>query len=93
MQRRLISLPCKPFRLCALALCAALLAATATAQPADEQVIDTIAGTGRRGYNGDGGPSVAAQLDYPLDVAVDGSGNLYIADTFNNRIRKIDASL
>ena len=92
MRCRLISLPCKPFQPYALALCAALLAATAAAQSADELVIDTVAGTGRGGYNGDGVPSVAAQLAYPTDVAVDAAGNLFIADRGNHRIRKVDAS-
>jgi uncharacterized protein YjiK len=52
-------------------------------------VISTIAGNGSAGYNGDGIQSTAAALDYPCAVAVDGSGNLYIADTDNNRIRKV----
>ena len=92
MQRRLISLPCKPFRPYALALGATLLAATAAAQPADEQVIDTVAGTGRGGFSGDGGPSVAAQLANPRSVALDAAGNLFIADWNNHRIRKVDVS-
>ena len=54
--------------------------------------IFTVAGTGERGYSGDGGPAVEAQLAWPRDVAVDGSGNIYIADTNNQRIRKVDAS-
>ena len=55
-------------------------------------VISTVAGDGTRGYGGDGGPAVAAQLRYPEGVAVDGSGNLYIADSSNHRIRKVDAA-
>ena len=56
--------------------------------------ITTIAGTGeigvgRGGFSGDGGPATAARLNFPFDVAVDGAGNLYIADTSNNRIRKL----
>ena len=54
--------------------------------------ISTIAGTGERGYSGDGGPASEAGLYSPGGVAVDGSGNVYIADTVNNRIRKIDAA-
>ncbi|MFC5470135.1 cadherin-like beta sandwich domain-containing protein [Cohnella suwonensis] len=51
--------------------------------------ISTVAGTGVNGYSGDGGPAVSAQLYDPTGVAVDGSGNLYIADSANNRIRKV----
>jgi len=54
--------------------------------------ITTIAGTGTQGYNGDGIPATTAQLSLPAAVAVDASGNVYIVDTWNNRIRKIDSS-
>ena len=54
--------------------------------------ITTIAGTGGRGFSGDGGPAVEAELRNPSGVAVDGAGNLYIADTFNHRIRKVDST-
>lgn len=53
--------------------------------------ITTAAGTGSAGDSGDGGPAINAQLNYPVGVAVDTSGNLYIADTGNNRIRKVSA--
>jgi len=53
-------------------------------------IITTVAGNGEWGYAGDGGPAVQAQLLLPQDVAVDGHGNLYIADTNNNRIRRVD---
>ena len=43
--------------------------------------IDTIAGNGTAGYSGDGGASRAAQLNYPLGIAVDAAGNIYISDT------------
>jgi hypothetical protein len=52
-------------------------------------IVITIAGNGTPGYSGDGGPATAAQLQDPEDVAVDRAGNLYIADTSNNVIRKI----
>ena len=52
-------------------------------------LITTIAGTGTEGYSGDGAAATAAQLDTPTGVAVDASGNLYIADSHNHRIRKV----
>ena len=55
-------------------------------------VITTVAGDGTKGYGGDGGQAVSAQLRYPNDVALDGSGNFYIADNSNHRIRKVDTS-
>jgi len=55
-------------------------------------IISTIAGNGVKGFSGDGGPATAAQLYFPYDVAVDNSGNLFIADTTNNCIRKVDTA-
>ncbi len=52
-------------------------------------VIQTIAGTGVRGFGGDGGPAVGAQLNSPYGLACDGRGNLYIADLGNARVRRI----
>ena len=54
--------------------------------------ITTIAGTGELGFSGDGGPAVEAELYYPYGVAVDSAGNLYIADSGNQRIRKVDST-
>lgn len=54
--------------------------------------ITTVAGDGIAGFSGDGGPAIAASLAAPHGVAVDAAGNLYIADSNNNRIRKVDAS-
>ena len=51
--------------------------------------ITTVAGTGTRGYSGDGGPATAAQLSRPSGLAVDALGNLYIADSGNHRIRQV----
>ena len=44
------------------------------------------------GLGGDGGPAVEARLRYPFDVAVDETGSLYIVDTWNHRIRKVDSA-
>ena len=54
--------------------------------------ITTVAGNGNLGYAGDGGAATSAELDYPEGVATDTAGNLYIADTFNNVIRKVNAA-
>ena len=51
--------------------------------------ISTVAGNGVDGFSGDGGPATSASLKSRLSVAVDTLGNLYIADTFNHRIRKV----
>jgi hypothetical protein len=51
--------------------------------------ITTVAGTGKAGFAGDGGPATAAQLDSPKGLAVDDAGHLYIADTGNHRVRMI----
>ena len=53
--------------------------------------IYAVAGTGRDGYTGDGGPARSAELDRPFGMAFDGSGNLIIADAWNNRIRVLAA--
>jgi streptogramin lyase len=55
-------------------------------------IITTVAGTGSSGYSGDGGPATSAQLNFPRSVASDASGNLYIADSDNQRIRRVDAN-
>jgi sugar lactone lactonase YvrE len=51
--------------------------------------ITTVAGTGRFGFSGDGGPATEAKLT-ASDIALDGKGNIYISDTENNRIRMVD---
>ena len=55
-------------------------------------IITTVAGNGAAGYSGDGGPAAAARLNQPVSLAADGSGNLYIADSMNNVIRKVTAA-
>jgi len=52
-------------------------------------VISTVAGSGVRGGSGDGGPAILASFNFPSAVAVDSAGVLYIADTFNQRIRRV----
>ncbi|MEZ6057003.1 MAG: hypothetical protein R3C01_09895 [Planctomycetaceae bacterium] len=53
-------------------------------------VISTVAGTGKVGFSGDGGPAVNAQLDKPHSIALDNDGHLYICDIGNHRVRKVD---
>jgi hypothetical protein len=53
-------------------------------------VIHTIAGNGTAGFNGDGIPATPAQLSYPSSIVVDNSGNVYISDVTNSRIREIN---
>ena len=57
-------------------------------------VITTFAGTGATGFSGDGGPAASARLNLPYsgDLATDGSGNVYIADGGNGRIRRVGAT-
>jgi len=55
-------------------------------------IITTFAGTGTKSFSGDGGPATSATLSSPRGVAVDSAGNVYIADTFNGRVRKVDTT-
>ncbi|HEY0183714.1 MAG TPA: hypothetical protein VGC09_12985 [Rhodopila sp.] len=55
-------------------------------------VIETVAGTGARGYAGDGGDARLAVFDAPKEMAIDPAGNIYVVDTENHAIRRIDAN-
>jgi DNA-binding beta-propeller fold protein YncE len=55
------------------------------------KIITAIAGSGSAQFAGDGGPALNCSLNYPFGIAVDKQGNVYIADTFNHRIRMIAA--
>jgi hypothetical protein len=55
-------------------------------------IITTVAGNGTIGFSGDGGPATAAQLYFPSGVTMDNVGNLYIADMYNNVIRKVNTA-
>jgi serine/threonine protein kinase, bacterial len=55
-----------------------------------ERIIHTVAGTGKEGYSGDGGPATKAALALPTGIAVDGEGNLFITCHHNSRVRKVD---
>ncbi len=57
----------------------------------DPGTISSPVGTGQPGFSGDGGPASEAMLNNPFDVAFDSAGNLYLSDTFNQRIRRVDA--
>lgn len=54
-------------------------------------IITTAVGTGERGFAGDGGPAAQALLNGPFDIGFDRGGNLYFSDTFNHRIRRVEA--
>jgi sugar lactone lactonase YvrE len=51
--------------------------------------IQTVAGNGNSAFSGDGGPATQAGINVPVDVYLDSSGNMFITDQFNNRIRKV----
>jgi sugar lactone lactonase YvrE len=55
-------------------------------------MVETIAGTGQAGYSGDSGYAVAAQLNFPKALALDSAGNIFIGDSSNYRIRRIEAA-
>jgi DNA-binding beta-propeller fold protein YncE len=55
-------------------------------------IISTIAGTGEAGFAGDGGPATQAQMNQPYGIVIDRSGNCYVADRLNGRVRRIDCA-
>lgn len=61
------------------------------ASPCSAQIMTTVAGNGVQGFSGDGGPAAAASLSGPYGVAVDAAGNIYIADSIYNCVRKVAA--
>ncbi len=73
-------------------LAAALLAASFNVQadPPAKGEMATVAGTGRKGYAGDGGKSTAALLNEPFHCELDGRGHLYVAEAMNHCVRKVD---
>ena len=74
----------------------AWIPATAAVEKSDikggKAVIATVAGTGEPDFKGDGGAALTAGLSNPRGIAVDAAGNVYISDSTNNRVRKIDAA-
>lgn len=68
-----------------------LFTAFSIVRAADEPTIRASAGTGEKGYAGDGMDAKIAQLNNPFDVALDTAGNLYFSDTFNHCVRRVDA--
>src|SRR5436305_1119575 len=66
-----------------------LLLTALTADP-PPPAIYAVAGTGKVGYSGDGGPAMKAELHDPFDVALDRDGNLFFADTMNHCVRRVD---
>lgn len=55
-------------------------------------IISTVAGNGAAGFSGEGGLATEAALSFPIDIDIDDEGNLFIADTFNSCIRKVDTN-
>lgn len=55
-------------------------------------MVATVAGDGVEGFSGDGGAATAAAIDSPSGIALDPSGNLFLADTHNHRVRRVDAA-
>ena len=71
---------------------ASLILISVCSGQAPQFTISTVAGNGTAGFAGDGGPATAANLKFPAGIIFDSSGNLYIGDTANSRVRKMDTS-
>jgi serine/threonine-protein kinase len=71
-------------------LAAAAITAVANGAGHPRGTIDTIAGTGKPGFSGDGGPARKAKVSFPRGIAVDRKGNVYFCDLDHDRVRKID---
>ena len=56
-------------------------------------VITTMAGIGEQGFSGDGGPAMQARMNQPYGMVIDRTGNIYIADRLNGRVRRIDGAV
>ncbi len=69
-----------------------LIVATTFSLTINAQIITTIAGNGTQGYSGDGLQATAAELSYPVNIALDAIGNLYISDQTNYRVRKVNTA-
>jgi hypothetical protein len=67
------------------------IAAGANGTVEGTDTITTVAGTGDKAYGGDEGPAIAAQLNFPQDVAIDSGGNVYAGDFANRRVRRIES--
>jgi hypothetical protein len=72
-----------------LATLSPALISRAAEQPPAPGTITTVAGTGQRGFSGDGGPATHARLDHPWGIAIDAAGNVFFADNANDRVRKV----
>jgi trimeric autotransporter adhesin len=55
------------------------------------KIITSVAGNGEWGFSGEGGPAMDAKLTYPFGIVFDGLGNSFVADTYNNRVRRINS--
>src|ERR1017187_6223459 len=90
--KRLKNKPMKTLKLSIIALIINSAFLIFNSPKAEAQIIITVAGNEAPGYSGDGGYATTAQLNYPMGVAFDAAGNMYIADESNQRIRKVTPS-